>query len=97
MKTHPSSPRLQPLTPADLAYIRALADEHSVGLERRCARYRRRSDFRRMFVAVCLLALFAISADTAFARPPLYTENAIAGDISVLQACDTIYSIIDQI
>lgn len=96
MKTT-SSTQLQPLTPADLAHIRALAAAHSVGLERRCARYRRRANILRVSVALCLLILFAFGADTIYAQPPLYTENAIAGDISVLQACDTIYSIIDQI
>lgn len=96
MKTT-SSTRLQPLTPADLAYIRALAAEHSVGLERRCARYRRRADFCRVAVAACLLALFALGADTVYAHPPLYTEKAIAGDITVRQASETIIAILSQI
>lgn len=98
MKTPPSlPPRLQPLTPTDLAYIRALAAEHSVGLERRCARYRRRANFRRVSVAACLFALFAFGADIAYAQPPLYTENAIVGDTTATQASDTINVMLSQI
>lgn len=96
MKTT-SSTQLQPLTPADLAHIRALAAAHSVGLERRCARYRRRANILRVSVALCLLILFAFGADTIYAQPPIYTEKAIVGDITAQQASDTIYSIIDQI
>lgn len=98
MKTPPSlPPRLQSLTPADLAYIRALAAEHSVGLERRCARYRRRASLHRTAVAACLLALFALGADTAYAQPPLYTEKAIVGDTTASQASDTIPVMLSQI
>lgn len=96
MKTPPSPPpRLQPLTPADFAYIRALAAEHSVGLERRCARYRRRANYRRVSVAACLFALFALGADTAYAQPPLYTEKAIYGDTTASQASDTINTMLN--
>lgn len=98
MKTPPSlPPRLQSLTPADLAYIRALAAEHSAGLEHRCARYRRRASLRRTAVAACLLALFALGADTAYAQPPLYTEKAIVGDTTATQASDTINVMLSQI
>ena len=97
MKTRQYPPRLQSLTPADLAYIRALAAEHSVGLERRCARYRRRASLRRTAVAACLLALFALGADTAYANPPIYTEKAIFGDTTATQASDTINVMLSQI
>ena len=98
MKTPPSPPpRLQPLTSTDLAYIRALAAEHSVGLERRCAHYRRRANYRRVSVAACLFALFALGADTAYAQPPLYTEKAIFGDITTAQASDTINEMLSRI
>lgn len=98
MKTPPSlPPRLQSLTPADLTYIRALAAEHSAGLEQRCARYRHRASIRRTAVAACLLALFALGADTAYAQPPLYTEKAIVGDTTASQASDTINVMLSQI
>ena len=98
MKTPPSlPPRLQPLTPTDLAYIRALAAEHSVGLEQRCARYRRHADIRRTAVATCLLAVFAIVADIAYANPPSYTGKAIFGDITTAQASDTINEMLSRI
>ena len=84
-------------TPTDLAYIRALAAEHSVGLERRCAHYRRRANYRRVSVAACLFALFALGADTAYAQPPLYTEKAIFGDITPAQASDTVNVMLSQI
>lgn len=96
MKTPPSlPPRLQPLTPTDLAYIRALAAEHSAGLEHRCARYRRRANYRRVSVAACLFAIFALGADTAYAQPPLYTEKAIVGDTTASQASDTINTMLN--
>ncbi|MCQ2283232.1 MAG: hypothetical protein MJZ99_11530 [Bacteroidales bacterium] len=96
MKTRPSlPPRLQSLTPADLTYIRALAAEHSAGLEQRCARYRRRANYRRVSVAACLFALFAFGADTAYAQPPLYTEKAIVGDTTASQASNTINTMLN--
>lgn len=97
MKTRQYPPRLQSLTPADLAYIRALAAEHSAGLEQRCARYRRRANYRRVSVAACLFAIFAFGADTAYAQPPLYTEKAIFGDTTATQASDTINVMLSQI
>lgn len=90
MKTHPSSSNLQSLLPADLAFIRDLAEEHSAGLEHRCARYRRRASLRRTAVAACLLALFALGADTFYAQPPIYTEIATVGNTTATQAFDTI-------
>jgi hypothetical protein len=95
MKTYQSYPTLQPLTTEDLAYIQALAAEHSVGLERRCARYRRRANYRRVSVAACLFAVFAFGADTAYAQPPLYTEKAIVGDTTASQASDTINTMLN--
>lgn len=97
MKTRQYPQKLQSLTPADLTYIRALAAEHSVGLERRCARYRRRANYRRVSVAACLFALFAFGADTAYAQPPLYTEKAIFGDTTASQASNTINVMLSQI
>lgn len=95
MKTHQAPTRLQPLTPSDLAYIRALAAEHSVGLEQRCDRYRRRANYRRVSVAACLFALFAFGADAAYAQPPLYTEKAIFGDTTASQASNTINTMLN--
>lgn len=97
MKTRQYPPKLQSLTPADLTYIRALAAEHSAGLEQRCARYRRRANYRRVSVAACLFALFAFGADTAYAQPPLYTEKAIFGDTTASQASNTINVMLSQI
>lgn len=98
MKTPPSlPPRLQSLTPADLAYIRALAAEHSAGLEHRCARYRRRASLRRTAVAACLLALFALGADTAYANPPIYTGINTCGQIDNTHTCDTISTMLNQL
>ena len=98
MRTHQSTPqKLQPLTPADLDFIRTLAEDHSVGLEQRCARYRRHADIRRTAVATCLLAVFAIVADIAYANPPSYTGKAIFGDITTAQASDTINEMLSRI
>lgn len=46
-------------SPDDLAFIRALADEHSVGLPERCARYRRRVSLHRTSVATPGAAVIA--------------------------------------
>lgn len=98
MKKSQSTPiRLQPLTPADLVYIADLAAEHSVGIEQRCARYRRRASIRRTVVAACFLAIFAIGADTAYADHPAYTEKAIFGDITPMQVSDTVNKMLGQI
>lgn len=98
MKTPPSlPPRLQSLTPADLAYIRALTAEHSVGLERRCARYRRRANYRRVSAAACLFALFALGADTAYANPPIYTGINTCGQIDNTHTCNTISTMLNQL
>lgn len=98
MKKSQSTPiRLQPLTPADLVYIADLAAEHSVGIEERCARYRRRASIRRTAVAACFLTIFAIGADTAYANHPNYTEKAIFGDITPTQVSDTVNKMLGQI
>lgn len=97
MKTRQYPQKLQSLTPADLTYIRALAAEHSVGLERRCARYRRRASLRRTAVAACLLALFALGVDTAYANPPIYTDINTCGQIDNTHTCDTISTMLNQL
>jgi len=48
-------------------------------------------------VAACLLAIFALGADTAYANPPLYTEKAIFGDTTATQASDSINVMLSQI
>ena len=73
-----------------LNHIRTLATEHNADLPQWCARRRRYEAFRRMAVAACFFALFAIGADTAYARPPLYTEIYTCGDIDNDHACETI-------
>ena len=91
------STKLQPLTPEAMVHIADLAAEHSVGIEQRCARYRRRASIRRTAVAACFLAIFAIGADTAFANHPNYTEKAIFGDITPTQVSDTVNKMLGQI
>lgn len=98
MKKSQSTPiRLQPLTPADLVYIADLAAEHSVGIEERCARYRRRASIRRTVVAACFLAIFAIGADTAYAKQPLYTGINTCGHTDNTYIYNTISTILNQL
>ena len=98
MKKSQSTPiRLQPLTPADLVYIADLAAEHSVGIEERCARYRRRASIRRTVVAACFLVILAIGADTAFAKQPLYTGINTCGHTDNTYIYNTISTILNQL
>lgn len=90
-------PKLQPVSPEALLHIAALVERDNIGLPQRCAHYRRRASIRRTAVAACLLALFALGADTAYAQPPLYTEKAIVGDTTASQASDTINVMLSQI
>lgn len=97
---HRQSPpplKLQPVSPEALLHIAALVERDNIGLPQRCARYRRRANYRRVSVAACLFALFAFGADTAYAQPPLYTEKAIVGDTTASQASDTINVMLSQI
>lgn len=94
---HPPPPKLQPVSPEALLHIAALVERDNIGLPQRCAHYRRRASIRRTAVAACLLALFALGADTAYAQPPLYTEKAIVGDTTASQASDTINVMLSQI
>ena len=97
---HPQSPpppKLHPISPEALVHIAALVERDNIGLSQRCAHYRRRANYRRVSVAACLFALFALGADTAYAQPPLYTEKAIFGDTTASQASDTINVMLSQI
>lgn len=97
MKTHQAtSPRLQPLTPADHAYIRALAAEHSVGLEQRCARYRRRASIRRYTVAVCLF-LSCCTFHSSVMAAPLYEQVTTSSEAGNLYICDIIRLSIENV
>lgn len=97
MKTRQSlPPRLQPLTPADLAYIRALAAEHSVGLEQRCARYRRRASIRRTAVAACLFLACCTFHSSAMAAP-LYEQITTSSEAGNQYICDTIRLSIENV
>lgn len=93
----PPPTKLQPVSPEALLHIAALVERDNIGLPQRCARYRRRASLRRTAVAACLLAIFALGADTAYAQPPLYTEKAIVGDTTASQASDTINVMLSQI
>lgn len=83
------------VSPEVLVHIAALVERDNIGLPQRCARYRRRANYRRVSVAACLFALFAFGADTAYAQPPLYTEKAIVGDTTASQASDTINTMLN--
>lgn len=96
MKTYQSYPTLQPLTTEDLAYIQALAAEHSVGLEHRCARYRLRSSIRRHAVASCIFfgcCMFCSSAMVA----PLYDQITTSSEAGDQYICNTIRLSIENI
>ena len=97
MKTRQSPPpRLQPLTPTDLAYIRALAAEHSAGLEQRCARYRRRAGIRRHAVAACLFLACCTFYSSAMAAP-LYEQITTSSEAGNQYICDTIRLSIENV
>lgn len=97
MKTPPSlPPRLQSLTPADLAYIRALAAEHSAGLEQRCARYRRRAAIRRHAVAACLFLACCTFHSSAMAAP-LYEQITTSSEAGNQYICETIRLSIENV
>lgn len=97
MKTPPSlPPRLQSLTSADLTYIRALAAEHSAGLEQRCARYRRRASIRRHAVAACLFLACCTFHSSAMAAP-LYEQITTSSEAGNQYICDTIRLSIENV
>ena len=73
-----------------LDHIRILAAEHNADLPQWCARQRRRDALTRTAIAVCFFAFFALGADAAYARPPLYTEIYTCGDIDSDHVCETI-------
>lgn len=97
MKTDRERNKLQPVTADDLAQIMAIAKERSVGLEERCARYRRRAGMRRVAAAAFILAFFAFGAETALAIPPRYTVVDTSGSIDKGHACEIVYSILKMI
>ena len=79
----------------DISHVKELATRHNVELHRWCVRRRRHESVRRVFAAVCLVVLFAFGADMVFAKPPQYTEKAIAGNTDVKQTVNTIYTILN--
>lgn len=93
----PPPPKLQPVSPEALLHIAALVERDNIGLPQRCARYRRRASIRRTAGAACLLALFALGADTAYANPPLYTGIDTCGQIDNTHTCDTINTMLNQL
>ena len=97
MKQHRPTPTpLQPLTPADLAYIRDLATAHSEGLEARCAKYRRRADIRRTVVAACLL-VGCCTAYSSLMAAPQYDYIATLSDVTPQHICDVIRTTIESL
>ena len=92
----PEATGLQPLTAADLDYIRALADEHSVGLEQRCARYRRRASLRRTAVAACIFFGCCFTYSSSMAAP-LYEQITTSGQAGIQHICDTIRLTIENV
>ncbi len=89
-KFYGTSSWCQPVTPEVMVHIAFLVERDNKGLAKRCARYRRYARFRRVSVAACLFALFAFGADMAYATPPLYTENAVAGDTTALKSSNIV-------
>ena len=77
-------------SPDDLAFIRALADEHSVGLPDRCNRYRRR---RNAFVGVASFAVVVtvglLTVGNMPATDGLYVSN-ISHRTETIQALDQV-------
>ena len=97
MKTHElHDTRLQPLTNADLAYIRALAAEHSEGLEERCAQYRRRASIRRAGVAACIIVGCSLSYYSAMPAP-LYDQITTSSESGNRHICDAIRFTIENV
>lgn len=82
--------------PADLAYIRALAAEHSVGLEQRCARYRRRASLRRTALAACIFLGCCFSYSSSMAALP-YQQVTTSGQSGIQHICDTIRLTIENV
>ena len=95
MKTHHTTPGLQPLTAADLDYIRALTARHAEGLEQRCARHRHRALIRRTTVAACLFVGCCLSYASTMAHPP-YDQITTSGDTGAQHICNTILLAIEQ-
>ena len=85
------------VSPEVLVHIAALVERDNIGLPQRCAHYRRRASLRRTAAAACLLALFALGADTAYANPPLYTGINTCGQIDNTHTCDTISTMLNQL
>jgi len=96
VKTNQPHPRLQPLSPDDRAHICALADEHSVGLEQRCARYRQRASARRYVLAACLFFGCCLSYSSAMTSP-LYDQITTTGQSDTNHICNTINMYIENI
>ena len=87
-KIHNSEFKIATPSPDDLAFIRALADEHSVGLPERCARYRRR---RNAFVGVAAFAVVVTTGLLTVGNMPatdgLYVSN-LSHHTETIQALD---------
>ena len=82
------------LTPEAVAYITALAAEHSVGLEERCARYRHRVRLFRTAVAACVVVLVSATAGTAYAQPQVHTASTLYGAIDTTHAYKAVHKAI---
>jgi hypothetical protein len=95
MKTHTTTPGLQPLTADDLAYIQALTAKHAEGLEQRCARHRLLAGIRRTIVAACLLVGGCLSYASALDTPQ-YDQITTSGDAEPQHICSTILLAIEK-
>lgn len=98
MKAYSSNPlrATQPLSPAALLHIAALA-EVDEGLAQRCARYRRRTDLRRSLVATCLCILVAVGTFSVYSLPPRYTEIVSCCSLDEDHICETIETALNRI
>lgn len=90
MKTH--TPPLQPITQADLDYIRNLAAEHSQGLAERCARYRRRATLLRYSLASCIFIACCVSY-MSILPSPAYAQITTTSNATNQQVCNIISTI----
>lgn len=96
MKKSPTPEKLLPVSSADLAFIRGLADSHCEGLEARCARHRRRADIVRLSMAACLF-IGCCTAYTSLMAAPQYSQTTSNHDADPQHACDAVSQALDSL
>ena len=91
-----SPEQLRQLSPEDYANIRELLAEHSVGLDKRLASYRRRVKIRRYTVATCIFMGCCISYSSAVAVPK-YNYIISTSQADSQHICETIHNALCKI